>query len=302
MIFGKLKIIYNYILYKIDMHLNKKYLITGGTGFLGLKLVEKLSSQGYSIRVLCRDEAKLVYLKEEYPTIETISGDICNRYIVMKAMKNIYGIFHLAAFKYVDLAEKETINCTKSNIIGSLNILEETLKRNDIDFVIATSTDKAAKVAGVYGASKLIMEKLFEEYQSIQRNIKYRIVRYGNVLYSTGSVLYKWKRLLQQNKEVLVTNLNCTRFYWSVDEAITLIFDCLEFAKSSKPYVPKMKSIILYDLLQAMSHKYLMKGGTLKIKEIGLRPGENLHESLDKNHKNSCDSDKYTVEEIMSFI
>lgn len=281
---------------------NKKYLITGGTGFLGKKLVRYLVPKGYQIRVLCRDEAKLVYLKEEYPNIEIISGDISNKYTVMKAMKDINGIFHLAAFKYVDLAEKEPINCTRSNVIGSLNILEETLNRDDIDFVIATSTDKAAKVAGIYGASKLIMEKLFDEYQYIKPNIKYRIVRYGNVLYSTGSVLYKWKRLLQLDKELIVTDLNCTRFYWTVDEAIDLIFDCLKLANSPKPYVPKMKSIILKDLLKAMSKKYLKKGGTLTIKEIGLRQGENLHESLDKNHKNSLESEKYTIDEIITFI
>jgi len=281
---------------------NKKYLITGGTGFLGKELVRYLVPKGYQIRVLCRDEAKLVYLKEEYPNIEIMSGDISNKFTIIKAMKNINGIFHLAAFKYVDLAEKEPINCTRSNIIGSLNILEETLNRDDIDFVIATSTDKAAKVAGIYGASKLIMEKLFEEYQYIQPNIKYRIVRYGNVLYSTGSVLYKWKRLLQLDKELIVTDLNCTRFYWTVNEAITLIFNCLKLANSPKPYVPEMKSIILKDLLKAMSKKYLKKGGTLKIKEIGLRQGENLHESLDKYHKNSLESEKYTIDEIITFI
>ncbi len=281
---------------------NKKYLITGGTGFLGKELVNYLVPKGYKIRVLCRDEAKLVYLKEEYPNIEIISGDISNKFTIIKAMKNINGIFHLAAFKYVDLAEKEPINCTRSNVIGSLNILEETLNRDNIDFVIATSTDKAAKVAGIYGASKLIMEKLFEEYQYIQPNIKYRIVRYGDVLYSTGSVLYKWKRLLQLDKELIVTDLNCTRFYWTVSEAITLIFNCLKLANSPKPYVPEMKSIILKDLLKAMSKKYLKKGGTLKIKEIGLRQGENLHESLDKKHKNSFESDKYSIDEIISFI
>ena len=98
------------------------------------------------------------------------------------------------------------------------------------------------------------------------------------------------------DKELIVTDLNCTRFYWTVDEAISLIFDCLKLASSPKPYVPEMKSIILKDLLKAMSKKYLKKGGTLKIKEIGLRQGENLHESLDKYHKNSFESEKYTIQ------
>ena len=160
---------------------------------MGKNLVKKLINEGHQVRVVARDEAKLVYLKEDFPSIEIVSGDISNKYTVMKSMNGINGIFHLAAFKYVDLAETESINCVKSNIIGTLNILEESINRDDIDFIIATSTDKAAKIAGVYGASKFLMEKMFEDYQSSKQNIKYRIVRYGNVLYSTGSVLYKWK-------------------------------------------------------------------------------------------------------------
>lgn len=284
------------------MDTNKKYLITGGTGFLGKILVKKLINEGHQVRVVARDEAKLVYLKEDFPSIEIVSGDISNKYTVMKAMNGINGIFHLAAFKYVDLAETESINCVKSNIIGSLNILEESINRDDIDFIIATSTDKAAKIAGVYGATKFLMEKIFEDYQSFNPSIKYRIVRYGNVLYSTGSVLYKWKNLLKQNKPVIVTDLNCTRFYWSVNEAIDLIFECLNNADSPIPYIPKMKSILLSDLLKAMSIKYLPENGTLKIKEIGLRKGENLHENLSKSHKNSYESEKYTIKEIISFV
>ena len=121
-------------------------------------------------------------------------------------------------------------------------------------------------------------------------------------MYSTGSVLYKWKNLLKQNKPVIVTDLNCTRFYWSVNEAIDLIFECLNNADSPIPYVPKMKSILLSDLLKAMSIKYLPENGTLKIKEIGLRKGENLHENLLKGHQNSYQSEKYTIKEITSFI
>lgn len=108
-------------------------------------------------------------------------------------------------------------------MIGSLNILEESLE-NKFDFVIGISTDKAAQVSGVYGASKLLMERLFCQFEAINNSTEYRIVRYGNVLYSTGSVLCKWRDLLSEGKEVIVTDPDATRFFWTRDQAVDLIF------------------------------------------------------------------------------
>jgi UDP-N-acetylglucosamine 4,6-dehydratase/UDP-glucose 4-epimerase len=111
------------------------------------------------------------------------------------------------------------------------------------EFILGVSTDKAAKVAGVYGASKLLMERLFGQFGILNKNTEYRIVRYGNVLYSTGSVLCKWKDLLEQGKEVIVTDGDATRFFWTVDQAVDLIFDCLENATDWQPHITDMKSI-----------------------------------------------------------
>ena len=120
-------------------------------------------------------------------------------------MTGVDGVFHLAASKHVGLAETYSRECTKTNVIGSLNILEESLD-SKLDFVIGISTDKAAQVSGVYGASKLLMERLFLQFERVNPGTNYRIVRYGNVLYSTGSVLCKWKDLLLQGKQVIVTD------------------------------------------------------------------------------------------------
>ena len=128
------------------------------------------------------------------------------------------------------------------------------------------------------------------------------MVRYGNVLYSTGSVLCIWKEKLLKGEEIIITDKQATRFYWSIDEAIDLIFKCLENATSCEPYLPEMKSMNLNDLLNAMVLKYLPKNKDLLIKEIGLQYGENLHEKLIVNGPTSNDTIKYTVDEIYTMI
>lgn len=276
------------------------YLVTGGSGFLGFPLVESIIKQGGRVRVLARDEGKLVDLKEKFPSVEIYPGDVADRFEVRQAMEGVRGVFHLAASKHVGLAETYVRENVKSNTLGSLNILEESLTR-DLDFVLGISTDKAAQVAGVYGATKLLMERLFHQFENMNPNCQYRIVRYGNVLYSTGSVLCKWKVLIEQGKEVIVTEPSATRFFWTVDQAIQLIMDCLEFALDSKPYCPSMKAMSVDNLLKAMIQKY-SKGQEIPIKVIGLQPGENLHEKVMEAGPYSNEADQFTVEDIISLI
>jgi UDP-N-acetylglucosamine 4,6-dehydratase len=284
----------------MELNKNKKYLITGGAGFLGQSLVERLDRQGFSIRVMSRNEGKLIELKQKFPKIEIYSGDISDQFEVKQAMKDINGVFHLAASKHVGLAEKFVRECIKSNTIGSLNILNQSLEQ-DLDFIIGISTDKAAQVAGVYGASKLLMERLFKQFESINSNCNYRVVRYGNVLYSTGSVLCKWKELIQNNQQCIVTDLNATRFYWTVNQALDLIFDCLSQSKNSDPFCPSMKSMKIEDLLKAMYIKY-SNGNYIEPKIIGLQHGENMHEKIMENGPYSNEVENFSIEEIIELI
>jgi len=278
----------------------KLYLVTGGSGFLGFPLVDKIISEGAKVRVIARDEGKLISLKEKYPDIEIYPGDIADRFEVKQAMKGVNGVFHLAASKHVGLAETFVRENVKSNTLGSLNILEESLKC-DLDFILTTSTDKAAQVAGVYGATKFLVERLFKQFESLNPNCQYRIVRYGNVLYSTGSVLCKWKDLIEQGKEVIVTEPSATRFFWNVEQAIQLIIDCLDKATDTSPYCPSMKSMRIDNLLEAMVQKY-GDGQTIKIKEIGLQPGENLHEKVMEEGPYSNECEQFTIDEIKELI
>ena len=280
---------------------DKKYLVTGGSGFLGEELIKRIIDHGGNVVTISRDEGKLIELKQKYPQVEILTGDVYDRFDVQQAIKGCNGIFHLAAFKHVGMAETLTRECTKSNVIGSMNILEESVN-DKVEFVLGISTDKAAQISGIYGASKYIMEKLFSQFESNYPNIDFRIVRYGNVLYSTGSVLCKWKDLLQRGQEVIVTAPEATRYFWTIEQAVDLIFDCMKNATNSKPYVPEMKSMSVGDLLQAMSQKYLPKGLKLKMKTIGLQPGENLHEKIIEDGKYSNEVDKFSIEEIKEMI
>ena len=285
----------------ITIKQGQKYLVTGGSGFLGEELIKRIIDHGGNVVTISRDEGKLIELKQKYPQVEILTGDVYDRFDVQQAIKGCNGIFHLAAFKHVGMAETLTRECTKSNVIGSMNILEESVN-DKVEFVLGISTDKAAQISGIYGASKYIMEKLFSQFESNYPNIDFRIVRYGNVLYSTGSVLCKWKDLLQRGQEVIVTAPEATRYFWTIEQAVDLIFDCMKNATNSKPYVPEMKSMSVGDLLQAMSQKYLPKGLKLKMKTIGLQPGENLHEKIIEDGKHSNEVTRFSIEEIKEII
>lgn len=279
-----------------------KYLVTGGSGFLGVKLIERLVSHGHSVRTIARNEGNLIKLKEQFPTIEIFCGDISNLFSVEQFMNcEFNGLFHLAAFKHVTLAEQFTFECINSNITGSVNILDSASRHNP-KFIIGISTDKAAQVKGVYGASKLCMERLFTQYEKLYPEIKYRIVRYGNILYSTGSVLCKWKELIKQGKEITVTDLNATRFFWTIDQAVDLIFDCINQSENSAPFVPEMKAIKMVDLLNAMVYKYHEGKNGIAINKIGLQPGENLHEKILESGPYSNEVPLYEFDEILTLI
>jgi FlaA1/EpsC-like NDP-sugar epimerase len=277
------------------------YLITGASGFLGYSLVKRVFSSGGKVRALCRNEGNLIALKQKFPEVEIFAGDISDRFEVAQACKGTSGIFHLAASKHVGLAEKLSRECIKSNLIGSLNILEQSLEGN-FDFVLGISTDKAAQVNGVYGATKMLMERLFLQYQDLNPHTKYRIVRYGNIIYSTGSVLCKWRDLLKEGKQVIVTDPSATRFFWTREQAVDLITSCLEKATSPEPWIPEMKSMQMGTLLQAMAEKYLPEDKQLDMKYIGLQRGENLHEKILEEGLTSDEVVKFTVEEIKKLI
>ena len=285
----------------IQIQQGKTYLVTGGAGFLGGDLIERILQQGGKVVTVSRNEGKLITLKQKYKHVDIHTGDICDDFTLARLMRGVTGVFHLAAFKHVGLAETQSRECIKSNIVGSINVLEESVKHN-VEFVIGISTDKAAQIAGVYGASKYLMERLFNQFEADYPNTQFRLVRYGNVLYSTGSVLCLWKDKLKKGEEIIVTDPNATRFFWTIQQAVDLIFDCMKNAVDTKIHFPAMKAMRIDNLLKAMAEKYLPTNLDLKIKEIGLQAGENLHEKILEEGPYSNEVEEFTIEEIKTLI
>ena len=277
---------------------NMKYVIFGVTGFLGERLAEFLLKKGLHVVGVARNEGKLVALKEQFPKLEIITGDIADKWIVKKAMKDAYGVFLLSGYKHVGLAEQDVFQCVHTNVTGVVNVLEESMETLP-EFVVFTSTDKAAQIAGVYGSTKKIGEKLFEEAEGMNQKTKYRVVRYGNVWASTSSFITKWIPKMRKGEEIILTDSEATRFFWKRDDAINLILQCLAESKDALPWVPEMKSMRMGDIVTACHEIF----GDFPVKEIGLQKGENKHETMgvvDNNGKlvYSNDCEFYTIEEI----
>lgn len=261
----------------MDKH---KVVIFGGSGFLGQELIKSLLKDTIThpknILAVARNEGALVSLKEKFPDISIMVGDIADPWIVKKAMDGAYTVFHLAAMKHVGIAEIDVKSCVSTNVVGTMNVINESLISKPARLVFI-STDKAAQSTGVYGCTKKICERLMVEAEKINPDTKYRVIRYGNVWNSTGSISTKWKPKMERGEEVIITDRRASRFFWTVEEAVNLIFECLSQATSAEPYIPKMKAVSMGTVLDACLEVW----GQSPVKEIGLQPGENLVETTD---------------------
>jgi len=277
---------------------DEKYLVTGGTGVVGYELCKRIIEMGGKVVVLSRTEEKLKNLQEKHNEIEILVSDILDKKVVRNALKDIRGVFHLTALAQ-GMQSGKPIESINTNILGSMNVLVESL---NVDFVIGISSDKVVQVSGNYGATKFLMEKLFTEFEEINPDTKYRVVRLGNVIYSADSVLEKWKSRIENNEEVIITEPTATRFFMTKEQSVDAIFNCLEKSTDSTPYFEDIKSTSMGNLLEAMSNKYLPEGSELSVKEIGLQPNENLHERIDKNSPYTNEIEQYTIKELEEMI
>ena len=260
---------------------NKKILVTGGTGSFGRELIQYLLKNFPKIKklvIFSRDELKQyemskTYNVSKYPCIRYFIGDIRDKDRIDMALKDIDYVIHAAALKQVDTAEYNPFETIKTNVVGTQNIIESCLN-NNIKKMIALSTDKAVSPFNLYGATKLCAEKLVVSADNIKGKnpIIFSIVRYGNVLGSRGSVLPAFQK--QKKKKILcITDKNMTRFNISLRESIKLVLWTLKNSKGGEIFIPKLPSIKITDLAKAVCEK-------CRIKIIGIRPGEKIHEEL----------------------
>lgn len=278
----------------------KKVAITGATGYIAESLIRRLLADGYTVNAIARNESKLGWLKEKFRQISIFPCPVEDYCLMKKAVQGCEGIYHLASLKDVILSSDHTLKTIQTNINGTLNVLRLSVEIPEIGFVLTISSDKAVKVSSVYGATKFLVENLFREFELINPvKCKYRVLRIGNVMYSTSSVLPRWKNALLNNEEIVLTEPKATRFFWTRDEVSDLVFECLEKAPDASPYLPAMKSVTMGELLEVMISKY--GNGHNNIKITGLQPGENLHEFISEG-KSSFEAERWTKEELFKIL
>ena len=251
------------------MFKDKVVAILGGSGSLGKGLLERIKD-AQEIRVFSRSEAGQLPIKSKYPGVRFILGDVRDKRAVQDAMRGVDIVIHAAAFKFLDVAEKQARACALTNVLGSINVIDAAMAEPSVKLCIGISTDKVVNARNVYGASKHIMEKLFSEANENSDKI-FTCVRYGNVRATTGSVLTVWERQKKEGKPLTITDKRMRRFFFSLDEAIDLIFHAIKHAKGGEVFAVKMPSYSIYEMAKEISDD---------IVEIGMRPGEKLNETL----------------------
>ena len=260
----------------------KTILITGGTGSLGHALTKKLLNSGVeAIRIFSRNESNQIAMESNFDDkrLRFFVGDIRDSERLFSALEDVDIVFHAAALKHVPKIEYNPFESIKTNVIGSQNVIDNSLRQN-VEKVICVGTDKAVSPLNTYGATKLLMEKLFVSANNYINTEKHRTkfvaVRYGNVLGSSGSVIPRFIDLIKKNSPITITDSDMTRFTITMDEALEFILNATIFGKGSEIFIPKLKSYEMSTLIESLNELC----GEIKQEFVGIRPGEKFHETL----------------------
>ncbi|CAM1354973.1 UDP-N-acetylglucosamine 4,6-dehydratase (inverting) [Tenacibaculum halocynthiae] len=262
---------------------NQSVLITGGTGSFGKMFTKLILTRFPNVKrlvIFSRDEQKHFQMAQEFsetefPQIRYFIGDVRDVKRLESAFEDIDIVIHAAAMKHVHLAEYNPMECVKTNINGAENVIDAALKCG-VKNVVALSTDKAAAPINLYGATKLASDKLFIAANNIKgkRNIKFSVVRYGNVMGSNGSVMPFFLNKKKSGAAFLpITDANMTRFNISLEDGCEMVFYAIEKAWGGEVFVPKIPSYNIVDVATAIAPE-------LEQKIVGIRPGEKLHEEM----------------------
>jgi len=277
---------------------NRKVLITGGTGSFGKKFIETILDKYPKVEkiiIYSRDELKQFIIKQKYPAsdfpqLRFFIGDVRDKERLTQACEDVDVIIHAAAIKQVDTAEYNPTECIRTNVDGAENVIHAALACGVQD-VVALSTDKACAPINLYGATKLASDKLFTAANNIRgsKDIRFSVVRYGNVMGSRGSVI---PFFLEKRKEgrLPITHNEMTRFNISLQDGVNLVMFALDNHLGGEIFIPKIPSYKILDIAEAVAPE-------CKIEEVGIRPGEKLHEEMitDSDSLNTIDLGSYYV-------
>jgi len=283
---------------------NKSILITGGTGSFGHQFIETLLARYTPSRIVVfsRDELKQFEMQQRFPqpVMRFFLGDVRDVTRLRQAMRGIDYVVHAAALKQVPAAEYNPMECIKTNIHGAENVIAAALD-NEVQKVIALSTDKAANPVNLYGATKLASDKLFVAANNITGGhaTRFSVVRYGNVVGSRGSVVPVFQQMLAQGaKELPVTDPRMTRFWITLEQGIEFVIRNFERMYGGEIFVPKIPSMRILDLVESLAPG-------IPIKNIGIRPGEKLHEIMcpaDDCHLTLEFADHFVIRPAIRFV
>lgn len=279
---------------------DKTVLITGGTGSFGRAAAKKLLLNHLCKKVIIysRDEWKQWEMRNadpifDHPDIRYFLGDVRDSERLSRAFRDVQVVIHAAALKQVPAAEYNPTEFIKTNVMGAMNIVDCAIK-NNVERVIALSTDKSVNPINLYGATKLCSDKLFiaaKSYVGKQEHPYFSIVRYGNVLGSRGSLIPYWKQLINEGVNALpVTDERMTRFWITIEGAVDFVINKFKDMRGSEIYVPKIPSVKIVDIARVMAPN-------LPIEITGIREGEKLHELLV-----SIDESRFTLEYDDSYL
>ena len=277
-------------------------MITGGTGSLGKALVRELlaNTKVRRIAIFSRDEMKQHDFRNEIgddSRLRWFIGDVRDLERLKRAMHGVDYVIHTAALKQVDTGEYNPMEFIKTNVLGSQNVIDACIE-SGVKRVVALSTDKASSPINLYGATKLTADKLFVAANNYSHSYGtvFSVVRYGNVMGSRGSVIPFWKQLAQDGLPLPITDLRMTRFWISIDQAVHFVLDSLEMMSGGELYVPRIPSMRITDLAKAVAPG-------AKLQEIGMRPGEKLHEemiSADDSRRTIVLHNRYVVTPVVA--
>jgi len=282
----------------------KSILVTGGTGSFGKQFIKTILElyKPKKVIVFSRDELKQFEMQQEFNQTEMryFIGDVRDSERLKQAMRGVDYVVHAAALKQVPAAEYNPMECIKTNINGAQNVINAALE-NEVEQVVALSTDKAANPINLYGATKLVSDKLFVAANNIAggRKTRFCVVRYGNVVGSRGSVVPFFKKLIANGEtELPITAADMTRFWITLSQGIEFVLNAFKRMQGGELFVPKIPSSKITDLAEAVA-----PGMPQKV--VGIRPGEKLHEIMcpaDDSHLTLEFHDHYVIQPTITFF
>lgn len=280
-----------------DIFKDKNIIVTGGTGSIGSEIVRRILPYNPKVvRIFSRDETKQFELQQELGICENVRfliGDVRDKDRLTRAFEDIDIIFHVAAMKHVPACEYNPFEAVKTNVVGTQNVIDAAID-NEVEKVIAISTDKAASPINTMGATKLLAEKLIIDanFYKGHRKTVFSCVRFGNVMGSRGSVIPLFEKQIKNGGPVTVTDPEMTRFMMTIPQAVDIVFKATKIARGGEIFIFKMPVVKLGDLAQVMienlAPKYGYKPESIQVNNIGIRNGEKMYEHLMNEEEARC--------------